>query len=107
MNMRKNVLRIGGGIKGRIEQGGFETKEVEVNTKTSKIKVPGEIVFYREDLWIKAQEMTGDLDTEVLTFSGEILLIEGDYTARGQSLKYYGKEERYVLEGGIEVELAL
>lgn len=107
MNMRTNVLRIGGGINGRIEQGGFETEEAEVNTKTSEIKVPGEIVFHREDLRIKAQQMTGNLDTEVLTFSGEILLIEGDYTARGKSLKYYGKEERYVLEGGIEVELDL
>lgn len=107
LNMRTNILRLGGGIKGRINQGGFETEEAQVNTETNEIEAPGKIIFFHDDLRIEAQQMTGNLDTEALVFTGEVLLEEGDYTARGKSLKYYGKEERYVLEEEIEVELEL
>lgn len=107
MNMRTNILRIGGGINGRIDQGRFETEEAQVNTETNEIEVPGGIIFFHDDLRIEAQQMTGNLDTEVLVFTGEVLLQEGDYTVRGKSLKYYGEEERYVLEEEIEVELEL
>jgi len=105
MEMRSNLLKIGGGIKGRIKQGKFETEEAEVNTKSEEIKTLGSILFSKGDLRIEAHRMEGNLDSEVLNFFGEILLQDMDYRARGSYLQYFGAEERYILEEKVEVEM--
>lgn len=104
---KKKMLIIGGGIKGRIDEGSFTTEKAEINTETKDITVPGAIVFTENDFRVEAGEMKGNLDTEILNFSGEILITEKDYRVRCRSLRYFGKEDRFELEKELEVELEL
>lgn len=101
-----DYLTIGGGIRGRMEGGTFTTEEVEIDLSTRDIICSQPVVFENDDLRIYARRMEGNLRTELLVFQEEIIIEKsGEYQARGETLRYWGKEERYELVGGVELEL--
>ena len=99
-------MKLGGGIRGRLEGGIFSTEEAEINLETREIICPQPVVFTREDLPISAGRMEGNIDTEDLLFSGGVLIErKGEFRIRGEALRYWGDRKRFELMGGVELEL--
>lgn len=99
-------LTIGGGIRGQLEGGTFTTEEAVIDLSTRELLCPQPLIFDHDDLRIYARRMEGNFDTELLVFQGEVTVEKsGEYLARGEILRYWRKEERYELAGGVELEL--
>jgi|GEM_PF-1948765 len=106
METDEEHLTVGGGIQGEMEGGNFITEEVEIDLSTRDITCPQPVVFENDDLRIYARRMEGNLRTELLVFEEEVVVEKnGEYHARGEILRYWGKEERYELAGGVDLEL--
>ncbi|NLY88999.1 MAG: LPS export ABC transporter periplasmic protein LptC [Firmicutes bacterium] len=102
----KDYLKLGGGIRGRLEGGFFSTEEAEINLDTREIVCPQPVVFTREDLQISAGRMEGNIDTENLLFTGEVIIEKkGEFRIRAETLRYWGRMKHYELLGGVKLEL--
>ncbi|NLZ43446.1 MAG: LPS export ABC transporter periplasmic protein LptC [Clostridia bacterium] len=103
---KKDHLKLGGGIRGRLEGGFFRTEEAEIQLETREITCPQPVVFTREDLSISAGRMEGKIDPEDLLFTGGVLIEKkGEFRIHGEALRYWGHKKRYELMGGVELEL--
>ena len=103
---KKDHLKLGGGIRGRLEGGIFSTEEAEINLETREIICPQPVVFTRDDLQISAGRMEGNIDKEDLLFSEEVLIErKGEFRIRGEALRYWGERKHFELLGGVELEL--
>lgn len=106
LKRKEDYLSLGGGIRGRLEDGFFSTEEAEINLETREITCPQPVVFTRDDLKISAGRMEGNIDKENLRFTGEVIIEKkGEFRVQGETLRYWGEEERYELMGGVELEL--
>lgn len=103
---KKDHLKLGGGIHGRLEGGSFRTEEAEILLETREITCPQPVVFTREDLSISAGRMEGKIDPEDLVFSGGVVIEKKDeFRIQGEALRYWGQKKRYELMEGVELEL--
>ncbi|HHU83347.1 MAG TPA: LPS export ABC transporter periplasmic protein LptC [Firmicutes bacterium] len=106
LQRKKDHLHLGGGIRCQLEGGFFNTEEAEINLDTRMITCPQPVVFTREDLQISAGRMEGNIDTEDLIFTGEVVIEKkGEICIRGETLHYWGEKKHYELLGGVEMEL--
>ncbi len=94
-------------VRGRLHEGEFATAEVYVDLETRKVTCPQKVTFVKAELRVEANRMDGDLKSEEYRFTGDLLVEQKNSRSRGEIFRYWAQEDRFAIEGGVEVELEL
>ncbi|HBT16454.1 MAG TPA: LPS export ABC transporter periplasmic protein LptC [Firmicutes bacterium] len=106
LDLKKNLLMLTN-VQGYMTEGEFTTEEMSINTKTKKITSSKRISFSKEGLKVEADQMEGDFETEEYIFCGNLHVQQKNNRSRGETFRYYAQEDRFEIQGGVEVELEL
>lgn len=106
LEQKENLLTIKQ-VHGRINEGEFTTTKISVNTKTKKVDCPQKIFFAKAGLKVEADRMEGDLESEEYFFTGDLQVEQKNSRSRGETFRYWAQEDRFEIEGEVEVELEL
>ncbi|NLW55538.1 MAG: LPS export ABC transporter periplasmic protein LptC [Firmicutes bacterium] len=94
-------------VRGELQEGEFMTAEVYVDTETRKVTCPQKVTFVKAELRVEANRMEGDLKSEEYLFTGDLQVEQKNSRSRGEVFRYWAQEDRFAIEGGVEVELEL
>lgn len=106
LDLKVNLLTLKE-ISGDLNGGELLTREMEIDLDKKEINCPQLLTFKKEGLALQANRMAGNFETGEYQFSGDLEVIQKDQRLRGRIFTYYAKEDRFQIQGEVEVELDL
>jgi LPS export ABC transporter protein LptC len=106
LDLRRKILILDR-VEGELNGGELLTDKMELNLDAKTIKCPQPLSLVKEELQLEAKQMEGNFQTEEYRFFGDLAVIQKDHRFWGGSFDYYAKEDRFEIQGSVEVELEL
>lgn len=76
----------------------IEAENVTYDKSTDKMVFIGNVVITQEDIILTAQEADFDVDKKIGNISGDIKLVQTDFTITGKTLEAFLNDKRYIFQ---------
>ncbi len=106
LDLKRNVLTLDR-VEGELNGGELLTDKMELNLEAKTIKCSQPLSLVKEELQLEAKQMEGNFQTEEYRFFEDLAVVQKNHRFWGRSFDYYAKEDRFEIQGAVEVELQL
>ena len=106
LDLKRKVLILDR-VLGELNGGELRTDKMELNLEAKTIKCPQPLSLVKEELQLEAKQMEGNFQTEEYRFFEDLVVVQKDHRFWGGAFDYYAKEDRFEIQGAVEVELEL